>query len=110
MTELCGDDPGGSSPGGALLHQMKLPPGFAGRPYRHLFNHLVHCYGVVPLGLLRPKPENPAWRLTYVTTNPAWADIVRPEDRVFVLRRGDELMPVNDPEEEELPYGLHANI
>ena len=41
---------------------------------------------VLPLGLFRPKAENPFWRLNYVSTHPAWADIVEAGDRVFVLR------------------------
>lgn len=36
--------------------------------------------------LRRPKPENPAWRLSYVSINPAWADVVDERDAVFVLR------------------------
>lgn len=75
------------------------------------FNHMVHCYGVLPLGLLRPKPENPAWRLTYVAMSPAWADVMRKEDRVFVIRRGDELIAARDSEAiEDLPYGLKYAI
>ena len=40
---------------------------------------------VIPLGLFRPKAENPFWRLNYVAANPAWSDVVDVADRVFVL-------------------------
>ena len=44
---------------------------------------------VIPIGLFRPKAENPFWRLNYVATNPAWADIVESSDRIFVIRPSD---------------------
>lgn len=83
MDELCGDD---GRPGGALLRQLPVPPHLAGRPYRELFAHMLAVHNVLPLGLYRPKPENPAWRLHYVSINPAWADVVSAADTVFVLR------------------------
>lgn len=65
---------------------------------------------MISLGLLRRKPENPLWRLTYVAINPAWADAVREDDRVFVLRRGDELFRSDGSDDDWLPEGLDATI
>ncbi|GIM15032.1 hypothetical protein Vretimale_17907, partial [Volvox reticuliferus] len=85
MSELCGDD---GRPHGTPLRQLPVPRELAGRPYRELFDTLV-SHGSVPLGLYRSKSENPAWRLHYVSTNPAWEEIVSSDDKVFVLRPAD---------------------
>ncbi|EFJ43388.1 hypothetical protein VOLCADRAFT_106827 [Volvox carteri f. nagariensis] len=82
MSELCGDD---GRPQGTPLRLLPVPRELAGRPYRELFEAVV-ARGSVPLGLYRSKPENPAWRLHYVSTNPAWEDVVSRDDQVFVLR------------------------
>jgi hypothetical protein len=89
MDDLCGDD---GRQGGTLLRQLPVPPELAGRPYRELFDHVVLAHGSVPLGLYRGKAENPAWRLHYVSTHPAWEDLVGSDDKVFVLRarEGDD--------------------
>ncbi|GLI58482.1 hypothetical protein VaNZ11_000187 [Volvox africanus] len=85
MSELCGDD---GRPQGTPLRQLPVPRELAGRPYRELFDALV-SHGSVPLGLYRSKSENPAWRLHYVSTNPAWEEVVSSDDKVFVLRPAD---------------------
>jgi hypothetical protein len=68
-----GDD---GQPGGAALHQAPVPLAFVGRPYHELVTALLLCDGTggtgtggvapwareVPLGLLRRKSENRAWR------------------------------------------------
>ncbi len=82
MTELCGDD---GRPSGTPLRLLPVPRDLAGRPYRELFDRMV-AHGSVPLGLYRSKSENPAWRLHFVSTNPAWEDVVSADDKVFVLR------------------------
>ena len=83
MTELAGDD---GRPGGALLRQVEVPPALVGRTYGDLVAHLVLQRQLVPLGLYRKKPENPAWRLSYVQTNPPACERVLASDRAFVLR------------------------
>ncbi len=80
---MCGDD---GRPEGAALRMLPVPPQLYGRPYKELFGHLLLVHSVIALGLYRPKAENPYWRLNYVATNPAWADVVESGDRVFVLR------------------------
>ncbi len=91
MTELAGDD---GRPGGALLRQVEVPPALAGRTYGELVAHLALELQLVPLGLYRKKPENPAWRLSYVQTNPPAGERVLASDRVFVLRsRGGPAPP-----------------
>ena len=83
MTELAGDD---GRPGGALLRQVDVPAALVGRTYGDLVAHLVLQRQLVPLGLFRKKPENPAWRLSYVQTNPPAGERVLASDRAFVLR------------------------
>lgn len=83
MTELSGDD---GQPGGSLLRQVDVPKALVGRQYGELLAHLVLVRQLVPLGLYRKKPENPAWRLSYVHTNPQSTERVLASDRVFVLR------------------------
>ena len=83
MTELAGDD---GRPGGALLRQVEVPAALVGRTYGDLVAHLVLQRQLVPLGLYRKKPENPAWRLSYVQTNPPAGERVLASDRAFVLR------------------------
>ncbi|KAK9826205.1 hypothetical protein WJX81_007538 [Elliptochloris bilobata] len=89
MTELAGDD---GRPGGALLRQVEVPAALVGRTYGDLFAYLVLQRQLVPLGLYRKKPENPAWRLSYVQTNPPAQERVLASDRAFVLRT--HFMPV----------------
>lgn len=82
-----GEESSNDASGGAMLRQVALPYGFAGRSYADLVRYLVSQHGVVPLGLYRSKRrENPAWRLGYVVTNPPPDEILEDIDRVFVLR------------------------
>jgi hypothetical protein len=70
--------------GGTPLQLLPVPRGLAGRPYRELFDWAL-SRGALPLALYRSKPENPAWRLHYVATNPAWEDKLVADDGVIVL-------------------------
>jgi hypothetical protein len=73
-----------------VLQQLPVPPHLVGAPYSHLVSHwLSHrdpLQRYVPLGLLRRKAENRAWRLPYVATHPEPGTPLQPSDMVFVLR------------------------
>jgi hypothetical protein len=96
LAQLAGADLGGGGGdggatlegpvGGALLQQVPLPPGLAGRTYGECVMALAAGRGQVALGLYRRKSENPGTRLSVVVANPAWHETVEASDRVFVLR------------------------
>eukprot|EP00884_Botryococcus_braunii_P010003 jgi/Botrbrau1/19003/Bobra.0100s0037.1 len=75
LEELAGDD---NMPGGALLHQINVPPHLVGRPYRDLVMFLTLTQYLVPLGLYRRKSENRSSRLHYVVTNPPAEELLEP--------------------------------
>ena len=83
LAELCGDF--GSS--AAMLVQVKLPSGWAGRTYGEVFSAVaLSPGGGILLGLYRRKLENQATRLSYVMTLPGRAEILQATDRLFVLK------------------------
>lgn len=81
-----GDD---GRPGGAMLQQIPVPAALVGHTYGELVSHLLldPSHGrAVPLGLLRRKSENRAWRLPYVATHPAPGSVLDAGDQVFIIR------------------------
>jgi hypothetical protein len=82
-----GDD---GRPGGAMLQQQPVPRHLVGCCYQQLVTHfLMHpdpLRRCVPLGLLRRKAENRAWRLPYVATHPHPRSLLQASDLVFLVR------------------------
>eukprot|EP00775_Hariotina_reticulata_P001447 gene1447-1788_t len=87
LTELAGDD---GRPGGAMLLQLPVPSHLVGCTYKELVRHFLTSSEPhmrhVPLGLLRKKAENRAWRLPYVATHPDPDVVLQMTDSVFVIR------------------------
>ncbi|WIA32340.1 hypothetical protein OEZ86_003176 [Tetradesmus obliquus] len=87
LTELAGDD---GRPGGAMLLQLPVPPHLVGCTYKELVAHFLQAPQPhkrhVPLGLLRRKAENRAWRLPYVATHPDPDAVLQMTDAVFMIR------------------------
>lgn len=71
---------------GALLEQMPVPRGMAGRTYGELFKALALSSNLICLGLYRRKSENMATRLSYVVANPPAHEKLEVSDKVFVIR------------------------
>jgi hypothetical protein len=82
-----GDD---GRPGGATLRQIRVPRDLVGQPYSALVRRLLASprpqERAVPLGLLRRKAENRAWRLPYVATHPSPDTLLQLGDAVFIVR------------------------
>lgn len=82
-----------------MLQQAPVPAALVGRPYSDL---VAFCLlgarsdataagaafppGCLPLGLLRKKGENRAWRLPYVAIHPRPDLQLEASDAVFLLR------------------------
>jgi voltage-gated potassium channel Kch len=71
---------------GALLEQMPVPRGMAGRTYGELFKAMALSSSLICLGLYRRKSENMATRLSYVVANPPANERLEVSDKVFVIR------------------------
>jgi len=73
-----------------MLQQLPVPPHLVGCTYRELVRHFLTSpephLRYVPLGLLRKKAENRAWRLPYVATHPDPDVELQITDFVFVVR------------------------
>ncbi len=73
-----------------MLQQQPVPQHLIGCCYAELVAfYLTHpdpCARFVPLGLLRKKLENRAWRLPYVATHPHPDSLLQATDMVFVIR------------------------
>jgi hypothetical protein len=84
---LAGDD---GRPGGAMLQQQAVPSHLVGCCYQELVSHYVGHpdprQRYIPVGLLRKKAENRAWRLPYVATHPRAETLLQATDLVFVIR------------------------
>jgi voltage-gated potassium channel Kch len=83
LGELCGDF---SEQTGAMLVQLPLPPGMAGKTFGECFTSLAISKQMIVIGLYRKKLENPATRLSYVMTLPPRSEILQNTDRLFVIR------------------------
>ena len=88
--ELCGDfsqRQETSSSSGAMLIQLPLFPGMAGKTFAECFTSLAITKEMIVIGLYRKKIENPATRLSYVMTLPPRDEILQKTDRLFVIRK-----------------------
>lgn len=84
LGELCGDFTKNT---GAMLVQLPLPPGMAGKTFAECFTSLAICKEMIVIGLYRKKIENPATRLSYVMTLPPREEVLQKTDKLFVIRR-----------------------
>jgi hypothetical protein len=82
-----------------MLQQRAVPAGLVGRSYADL---IAFCLlggagdsaacrasfppGWLPLGLLRKKTENRAWRLPFVAVHPEPSTLLLASDKIFLLR------------------------
>lgn len=73
-----------------MLQQQPVPLSLVGCYYAELVQHYLSSpdpqQRYVPIGLLRKKAENRAWRLPYVATHPHPDTLLLPTDLVFVIR------------------------
>lgn len=87
LSTAAGDD---GRPGGAMLQCLPVPQHLVGATYGELVRHFLTSPAPhmrhVPLGLMRRKAENRAWRLPYVAAHPDPATVLSLSDSVFVIR------------------------
>jgi hypothetical protein len=73
-----------------MLLQLPVPAHLVGCTYKELVAHFLSAQQLqdrhVPLGLMRRKAENRAWRLPYVATHPNPDAVLQMTDAVFVIR------------------------
>jgi hypothetical protein len=73
-----------------MLLQLPVPAHLVGCTYKELVSHFLSSPQPqdrhVPLGLMRRKAENRAWRLPYVATHPDPDAVLQMTDVVFVIR------------------------
>jgi hypothetical protein len=73
-----------------MLQQQPVPSHLVGCCYHDLVLYYLGSPDPlqrhIPLGLLRRKAENRAWRLPYVATHPNPDTLLQASDMVYVLR------------------------
>jgi hypothetical protein len=73
-----------------MLQQQPVPVHLIGCCYSELVSHFLNhpdpLQRHIPLGLLRKKSENRAWRLPYVATHPQPDSLLQATDLVFLIR------------------------